>query len=420
MEVSTVFERLFKRQSTIKRHQQGPLAEERGRYLAFKAEGGTSQSTLLWTADYLLAIASRMDLASTASTSMREIEEAAASWAQRRPRKNPRDTVQGRQKAFKSVACSWLRFLNRLTLPEVPPDPYEQNISEFAEYMEKERGLSPRTIAGRCWNVRKFLKRLQFQGALICRIDPKTVGESLAWQARQGYTRRGMQTFADSVRTYFKYAEMRSWCPAGIATGISIPRAFREERLPSGPSWDDVQRLLSFVDTNDSTDIRDRAILMLLAIYGLRLDEVRRLQLEDIDWHREVIVIRHSKQGRARTYPLIQSVGDAILRYFKEVRPRTNDRAVFIRMKAPHRSLGAGGLWPVVGRRIRRLGIVVPHPGPHCLRHACAARLLARGLSFKEIGDHLGHESAESTRIYAKVDLASLRKVGNLDLGGLL
>ena len=71
----------------------------------------------------------------------------------------------------------------------------------------------------------------------------------------------------------------------------------------------------------------------------------------------------------------------------------------------------------MVSDRMKRLGIQTPHRGPHALRHACAGHLLARGLSVKEIGDHLGHRSLESTRIYAKVDLKGLREVAAFDLG---
>jgi site-specific recombinase XerD len=65
------------------------------------------------------------------------------------------------------------------------------------------------------------------------------------------------------------------------------------------------------------------------------------------------------------------------------------------------------------------LGVQIADRGPHALRHACAARLVADGLSFKEIGDHLGHRSTSATSIYAKVNLAPLREVGDFDLGGL-
>src|SRR5205807_5227659 len=109
---------------------------------------------------------------------------------------------------------------------------------------------------------------------------------------------------------------------------------------------------------------------------------------------------------------------DAILRYLKEVRRRSAHREVFLALLAPTRPLG--NLWAVVGPRLRQLGVSLPHHGPHALRHACATHLLAQGLSLKEIGDHLGHQDPDTTRIYAKVDLVGLRQVADFDLGGLL
>ena len=159
---------------------------------------------------------------------------------------------------------------------------------------------------------------------------------------------------------------------------------------------------------------------MLLATYGLRAGEVRLLQLDNLDWDHERIIVRRSKQRCAEIYPLARCVGDAILRYLKEVRPQVSDRSLFLTLTPPYRPLGRGSLWPLVGVRLRKLGIVVPHPGAHCLRHACAGRLLAKGFSLKEIGDHLGHRSMDATRIYAKVNLPMLHRVAKFDLGGVL
>ena len=102
------------------------------------------------------------------------------------------------------------------------------------------------------------------------------------------------------------------------------------------------------------------------------------------------------------------------------MRPQTDCREVFITRVAPIKPLDPCGLGEVVKRRLKALGLKLPHNGSHVLRHACATHLLAQGLSLKEIGDHLGHRSPESTRIYAKVDLAALRTVGDFDLEGLL
>lgn len=86
---------------------------------------------------------------------------------------------------------------------------------------------------------------------------------------------------------------------------------------------------------------------------------------------------------------------------------------------SPFRPFSAKGIYGVVSPRLKAAGIHCAHSGPHALRHACAARLVAQGLSLKEIGDHLGHRSTEATRIYTKVDLAGLREVAAFDLGEL-
>jgi integrase len=166
-------------------------------------------------------------------------------------------------------------------------------------------------------------------------------------------------------------------------------------------------------------NIRDRAILMLFAIYGLRRGEVGHLLLTDIDWGHELLSVKCSKSGRTRLYPLIRSVGDALLRYLKEVRPQSSHREVFLTLVHPIRPLH-GSVQHAVHRRLRSLDVVLSHYGPHSLRHACATRLLAQGLTLKAIGDQLGHMNTETTRIYAKVDLPGLRQVADFDLGGLL
>jgi integrase len=166
--------------------------------------------------------------------------------------------------------------------------------------------------------------------------------------------------------------------------------------------------------------IRDHAILMVLAVYGVRSREVARLCLEDIDWQKETIVFTRAKVGGSHSFPLQESVGAAIVRYLKEVRPKSRCREVFLTRHAPIGPLSGGALWAVVGHHLRKRAPSIKHHGPHSLRHACATRLLNQGLSLKEIGDHLGQRDPEATRIYAKVDLVRLRQVASFDLGGLL
>jgi integrase len=206
-----------------------------------------------------------------------------------------------------------------------------------------------------------------------------------------------------------------------LASGIFPPRVYTGEQLPAGPTWGQVQQLCAGAEGNGPSQIRDRALLLLFAVYGLRVGEVRRLRLEDLDWDAEAIHVTRSKQQqRIQTFPLVHAVGDAILRYLKTVRPRHAARQVFLSLKAPIRPLGNSALWQIVNRRLRPLGLPLAHQGPHALRHACATHLLNQGLSMKEIGDHLGHRNPAATSVYAKVDLVGLRQVADFDLIGLV
>jgi integrase/recombinase XerD len=175
------------------------------------------------------------------------------------------------------------------------------------------------------------------------------------------------------------------------------------------------------LDTEKPVDIRDRAIVTLLAVYGFRAGEVAALRLDDIDWEHDQIVVTRHKVRKSQPYPLVAEAGKAIIRYLKEVRPECPYRELFTKILAPVRPMTRKNIYWAVARHMQRLKIKsLPHHGPHSLRHACAQHLLSKGLTLKEIGDHLGHSSPESTRIYAKVDLAGLREVAAFDLGGVL
>ncbi len=159
---------------------------------------------------------------------------------------------------------------------------------------------------------------------------------------------------------------------------------------------------------------------MLLITCGLRAGEVSGLQLDDLDWEREMLRVRCPKPGRTHIYPLSRGVGQTILRYLREVRPKQPDRRLFLTLKAPIKPLDRHMIKFIVSARIDRLGITGKRRGPHGLRHAAARHLLDQGLSMKAVGDYLGHRSGAATSVYAKVQLNALREVAAIDLEGVV
>ena len=379
---------------------------------------GFAHATLQRYAQELLVIAERVDI--TAGTGLEAvIAEAADLWAREQHKRHRSHSLRWSRELFVNTATEWFQFLGHLEAPKPKAQPFAEQLADFVAYLRNERGLSPATVRGESWHAEDFLGWLSGRNRSLASVSLEDVDSFLASKGTQGWCRVSVAGSAKALRAFFRHAAARGWCADSIAAGIDGPRLFRQEGLPSGPAWPEVKRLIASTTGDSARDIRDHAILIMLAMYGLRCSEVIGLRLEDVNWERETVLVTRSKQRRSQAYPLVSEAGEAILRYLQRVRPRSAEREIFLTFKAPFRRLSHGALYKLVSTRLTALGISVPHRGPHCLRHACAGHLVGEGFSLKAIGDHLGHRSAYATRIYAKVDLAGLREVANFDLGGL-
>lgn len=415
-----MFNTLYRYPSVAARHSEGPSAPERGRFLIHCANEGMARATLLNLASEMLIIARRINIEGGRLIDAAEVEAAADCWIRYQRRHHQISGSRFSRERFIGTATAWLRFLGQLQPLNEKPLVYADLIDEFARYMREERGLSPRTIQNRRWHVRAFLNWLSEEAINLAELRLEQIDTFLALKSKQGWCRVSIAAIVAALRTFLRYAALRGRCSTRLADGIDGPRLFNDEALPVGPNWPEVQRLIASADTNDHKDIRDRAILLLLSVYGLRSGEVVALTLEDVNWEQSLLYVSRPKQRCRQVYPLTATVGGAILDYLQQARPRCPLRSLFLAARAPFRPLVAGSLHYMVHARMLALNITCSRTGPHALRHACATHLVDEGLSLKEIGDHLGHRSAFATRTYAKVDLAGLRQVADVELGDLL
>jgi integrase/recombinase XerD len=410
-----MFDKLFTHRATAARYYQSPVAAERQLYLSKLMDEGRSLETLRNIAWILMYVARHLPLSQVGITPT-EIETAAAAWAMTTHRSATCLHVGKREFVFH--ATNWMRLLGRLREPEVKR-PFAAETDAFLQFAVGERGLSPSTIRHYRVCVGEFLCWVDRQSKTLLEVTREDLSSYLQVLALRGLKRTSIALHVAKLRNFLRFAESRHWCRSGLSV-LDAPRIYRLESLPRGPAWSDVQKLLSSCAGEQPIAIRDHAMLLLVAVYGLRGGEVRNLRLEDIDWEREIIHVRRAKQRKSQSYPLVQEVGAAILHYLRRVRPRCQPREVFISAKQPYRALSAGGFGVMVQKRMRRLGIASVCYGPHALRHSCATHLLAEGISLKEIADHLGHVSLAATQMYAKVDMLALREVGNLPVKALV
>lgn len=414
-----MIEYLFKSPTILARYREGPLAEAREEFLNHCAKEGYSLSMLRKIAWILLAVANSIDI-DHGNVTTQDIELAVDRRMRfKRQGIRAKESVWTRQ-MFIHFATEWVRHMGILQqIPKVQNN-FTALIDVFARHMRDERGLSPVTISTRCERLTWFFDGLPPSRDTLKAITISDVDAFIESKGKQGWKRASLAALASSLRSFFSFAEAQCWCDKEIAAVIESPRLYAREGIPEGPEWEEVQRLLASTGGDSPTDIRDHAILILLAQYGLRRGEVAGLQLGDLDWEGEMIHIARPKQRLTQCYPLLPTVGEAILRYLRDVRPRCGHRTLFLTLDAPIRPLSAASITPIAHSRLSNLGLTLSPRGAHCLRHACANHLLSSGFSLKQIGDHLGHRSANSTLSYTKVDLIGLRQVAELDLGRLL
>jgi site-specific recombinase XerD len=319
---------------------------------------------------------------------------------------------------FVEFGRPWLKFLGWWR-EQKDPVPSVHFAQQYVTWMRDERGLSPVTISVRRRRIENFLRWCGKTDRDFSSLRPEDLDAYFATFADQ-WSRRSAATMAEGLRTFLRYAASNGSCRRGLSETIQIPRWYKLESLPYALTWEDVRRLLAMSSASSSAQgIRDHAILMLLAIYGLRRGEIATLRLDQIDWRQRRMSIHRLKRRQPQVYPLQRSVAEALSRYIESVRPTVPYPQIFITLHAPRRPITGGAIYHIVSERLRSLGIEAAHFGPHALRHSCAAKLLASKMTLKEIGDHLGHRSTAATMIYTKVDLDALREVGDFDLGEL-
>jgi len=414
-----MFNTLFLSSSASSRHANGPLAKERGAFLSHLASQGLARDTLTGYASELLVIAVVLKQRDYCQIENRDIERYARQWAKRRRKLGYVQSLKWPTYHFVKVARAWCIFMGWLKEPEAKPFSIPL-VMTWAKLLRSEAGLSERTIYGYCWWVTEFLQWLKQQGLSLPRVTISNVDAYIKHLADKGMVRVSLFDATSTLRRFFRDAYRKGWCERDLAPIILTPHLFRYENVPSGPSWPDVKRLIAATEGTSSQDFRNRAILLLLAVYGLRCGEVTALRLEDLDWTLKLLRVRRIKTGRVQEYPLTKSTAQAIEHYLKKGRPQSSRPELFLTLRAPFRPLSSGAVYEVTESLFTRLNIVSRKRGPHSLRHACATHLLNSGFPLKAIGDHLGHLSLSSTQVYAKVDLVGLRRVAAFDLGGLL
>jgi site-specific recombinase XerD len=281
----------------------------------------------------------------------------------------------------------------------------------FFVYLREERGLTKWTLRVYDYALRLFQKYTHRIGLHSVKELSPTILSGFVADNKERLGKSAMTSVCSSIRIFLKFLYRERLIDRDLGLAIESPQKYHMADLPRSISWDNVRQMLESVDRRSPVGRRDYAILLLLVTYGLRAREVASIKLEDIDWKREQLTISGRKAGHTTAYPLSKIVGEAILEYLRKDRPETAERELFFRVVSPVVPLSWNAVSSRASAYIHKAGIKVARPGSHTLRHTCVQRLVDAHFSFKLIGDYVGHRSPDSTKIYSKMDISSLREL---------
>jgi integrase/recombinase XerD len=290
--------------------------------------------------------------------------------------------------------------------------PFADVVPGFFDYLVEERGLRPASVLGYRHHLERFEAYLRRVGvASVQELSPALLSAFVVERAGAGLAKSTVRDSAGALRVFLRYLHREGVLANDLSDAVGWPQTYRLASIPRSISWEEVNRVLAGVDRRSAAGRRDYAILLLLITYGLRGREVAALTLDDIDWRRERLAVPERKAGHSTAFPLSVVVGEAVLDYLQHGRPATTDRHVFFRAAAPRRPIGAAAVSSLSRHYLLKAGVEVPRPGSHILRHSAVQRLVDANFDLKTIGDFVGHRSARSTEVYAKVAVEALREV---------
>ncbi len=305
----------------------------------------------------------------------------------------------------------FLRSLGVCAQAIVSSTPSEDLVAAYARHLRGQQGLASPTIERYATVAQQFLEQRFGAGA----VDLRTVVATDIIEFVRRHVIRlqppALECVVTAMRSFLRYGQYRGDVARELVAAVpAVATWTTTPPLPRAISSDHAQSAIDSCDVGTVIGLRDRAILLILARLGLRAHEVIVLLLEDCDWERGHLRVR-SKGGRECLLPMPDDVGRAIAAYLECGRPLSDDRHLFLRSTAPIRGFmhGSDAIGSIVKYALARAGIDAPHRGSHQFRHALAVRMLRGGASFAEIGEVLRHHSPQTTSIYARVDLDTLR-----------
>ncbi|MDR2458352.1 MAG: site-specific integrase [Clostridiales Family XIII bacterium] len=288
-------------------------------------------------------------------------------------------------------------------------------IESFFIYLKEDKCLSYLTIKNYKQYLYKFYKYLDSQSININDLSIDIIDD---FYSKSDFTLPLKHNSSSAVRKFLSYAYEIGATEKDLSIFVLKDVYKRHRKLPTTYTENEIKKIISSVDRSSVKGKRDYLVILLAAEYGWRAKDIVNFRFDQIDWDKNIITITQSKNNQQVEFPLIASVGNAIIDYVKNGREcHEREKTDIIILSANNcnkgKPLSKETIHSIVTQYMRKANIKNfqnKKHGPHSLRHSLASHLLKNNVSMPIISTVLGHQNTESTKIYLSIDIDTLRQ----------
>jgi len=290
-------------------------------------------------------------------------------------------------------------------------------LASYLDHLSQHRGLGQTSLRYHRHGVSTFLAFLQAHGLTLGHLRVEDLDGYLHEVAQTANHRRVLSQQSGALRGFLRYLFAEGWAADDLSAFVASPRIYRDATVPTHFTWQEVERLVASVQGDDFVAWRDRAMLMLLATYGLRGGEIARLTLDDIDWTHDRIRVADRKSGPGLVLPLMPAVKAVLSHYVERVRPNVPCRTLLLARsgKPFHGPVAITERVVILAARAGLRG----GRACHAIRRAVGTRLVEEGWGLGAVTQVLGHRSLRASNLYLRLSTELLRDVAD-NYGDLL
>lgn len=280
--------------------------------------------------------------------------------------------------------------------------------NKFFEYILLEKGYSIHTKESYEDDLEKFFDFLKKNEIDLYEIEPVDITLFIAELKNKNYSESTIQRIASSLKSFLKFLSEREDFKGDPSLLLEIPK--KGEKLPYFLTFEEIEKLISVIDTESLLGLRDRTLIETLYATGMRVSEVLNLKRGDINFEEEIIRVR-GKGERERIVPVNRIALFYLKEYIEKARIKIlkgkENEFLFLNRKGG--KLSRVGFWKILRKYGLKAKIKTLYP--HIIRHTFATHMLMNGCDLKTLKILLGHSSISTTQIYTHVTKTYLHEV---------